>query len=93
VTCHNCKKKGHIGWECPNKNGAKVDEKIHANIQEEDLDEGENIFVQNEERGIMNKNYILLDNQSTVNQIANPKLLKNIRKASKPITQCWIHHY
>ncbi len=35
----------------------------------------------------MNKNYILLNNQSTVNQIANPKLLKkNIRKASKPIT-------
>ncbi len=34
----------------------------------------------------MNKNYIPLDNQSTVNQIANPKLLKNIRKANKPIT-------
>ncbi len=34
----------------------------------------------------MNKNYILLNNQSTINQIANPKLLKNIRKASKPIT-------
>jgi hypothetical protein len=33
----------------------------------------------------MNKNYILLDNQSTVNQIANPKLLKNIRKANLPI--------
>jgi hypothetical protein len=30
-------------------------------------------------------NYILLDNQSTVNQIANVSLLKNIRKADKPI--------
>jgi hypothetical protein len=86
VTCHNCKKKGHITRERPNKNGVQVDGQIHANIQEEDLDEGENIFVQNKERGIVNKNYILLDNQSTVNQIANPKLLKNIRKASKPIT-------
>jgi hypothetical protein len=42
---------------------------------------GDNIFVQKEERGIVNKNYILLNNQSTVDQIANPKLLKNIRKA------------
>jgi hypothetical protein len=37
-------------------------------------------------RGIVNKNYILLNNQSTVDQIANPKFLKNIRKANKPIT-------
>jgi hypothetical protein len=29
VTCHNCKKKGHIAWECPNKNDAQVDEQIH----------------------------------------------------------------
>jgi hypothetical protein len=38
----------------------------------------------------VNKNYILLDNQSTDDQIANPKLLKNIRKVSKPIT---VHYY
>ncbi len=63
-----------------------VDEQIHANVQEEDLDEGDNIFVQKEERGIVNTNYILLNNKSTVDQIANPKLLKNIRKANKPIT-------
>jgi hypothetical protein len=62
MTCHNCKKKGHIVWECPNKNEAQVDEQIHANIQEEDLNEGDNIFVQKEKRGIMNKNYILLNN-------------------------------
>jgi hypothetical protein len=37
-----------------------------ANVQEEDLDEGDNIFVQKEERRIVNKNYILLNNQSTV---------------------------
>jgi hypothetical protein len=63
VTCHNCKKKRYIARECPNKNEAQVDEKIHANIQEEDLDEGDDIFVQKEERGIVNKNYILLNNQ------------------------------
>ncbi len=86
MTCHNCKKKGHIARECPNKNKAQGDKQIHANVQEEDLDEGDNIFVQKEKRGIVNKNYILLDNQSTVNQIAYPKLLKNIRKANKPIS-------
>jgi hypothetical protein len=34
---------------------------------------------------MVNKNFLLLNNQSTVNQIANPILLKNIRKLSKPI--------
>jgi hypothetical protein len=86
VTCHNCKKKGRIARECPIKNKAQVDKQIHSNVQEVDLDEGDNNFVQNEERGIVNKNYILFDNQSTVDQIANPKQLKNIRKANKPIT-------
>ena len=61
---------------------------MHTTIQadDEDLDQGDNIFVQQEVKGIVNKNYILLDNQSTVDQIANPKLLKNIRKANRPIT-------
>jgi hypothetical protein len=60
MTCHNCKKKKHIARECPNKIEAQVDEQIHANIQEEDLDEGDNIFVQKEETGIVNKNYSYL---------------------------------
>ena len=36
---------------------------------------------------MVNKKYLLLDNQSTVNQIqiANPSMPKNIRKFSKPI--------
>ncbi len=34
---------------------------------------------------MVNKNYLLLDNQSTVNQVANPNPLKNIRKGEKPI--------
>ncbi len=36
-------------------------------------------------KGVVDKNYLLLDNQSTVNQVANPSLLTNIRKADKPI--------
>jgi hypothetical protein len=48
--------------------------------------EGENIFVQNGTRGGVNRSHVLFDNQSTVNQIANPSLLANIRKAKNPIT-------
>ncbi len=54
-------------------------------MEEEDLDDGENIFAQQKSRGMVNKNYLLPDNQSTVNQIVNPNMLKNIRKSSKPI--------
>ncbi len=60
---------------------------MHANIEqdalteEEDINKGENIFVQHKERGVVNKNWMLLDSQSTVNQIANPAFLSNIRKA------------
>ena len=62
---------------------------MHATIAEEEgryLDEGENIFVQNGTRGGVNRSYVLLDNQSTVNQIVNPSLLANIRKVKNPIT-------
>jgi len=62
---------------------------MHATIAEEegqDLDEGENIFVQSGIRGGVNRNYVLLDDQSTVNQIANCNLLDNIRKANNLIT-------
>jgi len=89
VKCRACGKKGHIARECPNKNDETAEgEQMHTTIQadDEDLDQGDNIFVQQEVKDISNKNYILLDNQSKVDQIANPKLLKNIRKASKPIT-------
>ncbi len=49
--------------------------------------DGENLFVQHKKskKGVVDKNYLLLNNQSTVNQVANPNLLKNIRKGEKPI--------
>ncbi len=83
ITCFGCGKKGHFKQECSNK---KDKDQIHANIvKEEDLDDGENIFAQQKLKGMVNKNYLLLDNQSTVNQIVNPNMLRNIRKSSKPI--------
>jgi hypothetical protein len=62
---------------------------MHANIAVEevqDLDSGENIFVQSGIRGVVNRSCVVLDNQSTMDQIANPSLLSNIRKAKNPIT-------
>jgi hypothetical protein len=65
---------------------------MHANVEgdagteEEDLDLGENIFAQKKEGGVVNKNWVLLDSQSTADQVANPGLLTNIRKAKNSVT-------
>jgi hypothetical protein len=65
---------------------------MHANIdvgagtEGEDLDQGGNIFVQKKEGGVVNKNWVLLNSQSTANQVANPGMLTNIRKAKNPVT-------
>ncbi len=84
ITCHKCGKEGLLAQECKSK---KEPDQVHANVEEKesDEDEDENIFVQHKAKGVVNKNYLLLDNQSTVNQIANPDLLTNIRKSQKPI--------
>ena len=85
ITCHGCGKKGHLKRECPNKKERDKDQ-MHITIDKEDKPaDDENLFVQHKSNGMVNKNYLLLDNQSTVNQIANPSILKNIRKSSKPI--------
>ncbi len=60
----------------------------HASVDKgNDDDEGGNLFVQHKKskKGVVNENYLLFNNQSTVNQVANPNLLKNIRKGKKPI--------
>ena len=47
----------------------------------------ENLFVQHSKgkKGVVDKNYVLLDNQSKMNQVANPSLLTNIHKGDKAI--------
>ncbi len=88
IECYKCGKRGHIAWECPKKN-PKEAEQMHANIAVEevqDLNKGENIFVQSSARGVVNWNYVLLNNQSTAVQIANPSLPANIKKAKNLIT-------
>ncbi len=88
IDCYKCGEKGHLAWECPKKK-TKEAEQMNVNIAVEevqDLNSGENIFVQSGIRGVVDQSYVLLDNQSTVDQIANPSLLSNIRKAKNPIT-------
>jgi hypothetical protein len=88
IECYKCGKKGHLAWECPKKKPKEANQ-MHINIaikEVQDLDKGENIFVQSGTRGVVNWNYVLRDNQSNINQIANPNLLANIRKAKSPIT-------
>ncbi len=58
---------------------------VDAGTEEEDLNQGENILVQKKEGGVVNKNWVLLDSQSTANQVANPGMLTNIRKAKNPV--------
>jgi hypothetical protein len=55
-----------------------------AVVDEEDTDDGENIFVQKKEGGVVDRNWVLLDSQSTVDQVSNPATLTNIRKAKNP---------
>ncbi len=73
------------------KKKTKEAKQMHANIAVggvQDLDSGENIFFRSgiRVRGVVNRNCVLLDTQSTMDQIANPRLLLNIRKAKNPIT-------
>jgi hypothetical protein len=61
ITCHICGNKGHFTWECRNTN--KNVDQVHANVEEQDNpDKGENIFMQDRSKGMLNKNFLLLDN-------------------------------
>jgi hypothetical protein len=91
-TCYKCEEKGHIARECP-LNEEKQDQ-MHATIEEEavpdeeDTDNGENIFVQKKEGGVINRNWVLLNSQSTIDQVSNPAMLTNIRKAKITRSTC-----
>ncbi len=42
--------------------------------------------MQKREKGVVTKNWLLLDSQSMVDQVSNPALMKNIRKAASAVT-------
>jgi hypothetical protein len=51
--CHGCGIKGHLKQECPNKKD-KGQDQIHANKEEENPNDGENLFVQQKLKGTVN---------------------------------------
>jgi hypothetical protein len=93
ISCHKCGKKGHFSLECRLKGDgekpkSQENNQVHVNVDKDnDDDDKEDLFVQHKKskKGVVDKNCLLLDNQSTVNQVVNPNLLKNIRKGGKPI--------
>ncbi len=86
--CYKYREKGHIARECPLRE--EKQNQMHTTIEEqevmdeEDIDDRENIFVQKREGRVVNKNWDLLDSQSTINQVCNPAMLTNIRRANSP---------
>ena len=58
--------------------------KEEQDADEDNTDHKENIFEQNKEGGVVDKNWVLLDSQSNIDQVSNPAMLTNIRKAKNP---------
>ncbi len=77
---------GHIAPECPKRKGAAKEDQLHTNIQEVpeegyhevNINQGERkqLCAEKRERGVVNKNRILLDSpKQGIDQIVNPALL------------------
>jgi hypothetical protein len=93
VQCKNCGRLGHTSLVCPDSK--LPPEQIHA-MDNDDASEASNelsviILAQLLDEPIVphkqtiNKDFVLLDSQSTVNLFSNPSHVKNIRPADTPI--------
>jgi hypothetical protein len=59
MTCHGGGIREHLKRVCPNKKD-KGQDQIHANVKEEENpNDGENLFVQQKSKGTVNENYLL----------------------------------
>lgn len=101
LTCHDCGKVGHIQRFCPDRTENQPRDpdrdQVHTMVADDAnennntyddayaTDDDENIFIQNEAKGVIDRHQLLLDSQSTISQFANGSYLSNIRPASRPV--------
>ena len=86
ITCYSCQQKGHYANspECPNYKANRS-----GGVQQSGLPGGDGIsalmFSFYQPNGEIQKTWILLDSQLTVDIFCNPQLLKNIRRTPEGI--------
>jgi hypothetical protein len=96
IKCWKCQKMGHYSNKCPKKQEQQKQESganmLLAGMEEGDLDDDDDqygftfhqsSFLFHQQGTKVPKNWILLNNQSTVDVFANGKLLKNIQKTDR----------
>ena len=92
VECHVCGVVGHYARDCSLRKSNKTVEKAHVTRRHQDSDDDEDeseeldIVMVASECCLFSRNELLLDNQASVNVFGNVNLLKNVRKAAKPIS-------
>ena len=83
MICNHCGEKGHYATNCKKRQKELIHTTI-ADSSNDDSDEVEHIFDQHI-TGVLCNTWLLLDNQSMVDQFVNPTYLHDIKSVGKHI--------